>query len=133
MPTTCWVVLARNASKLAFRHSFLAISTWDSWKTEIIFSRNKMALNLVGSFTRQIVEMPAQAAVHVHYLQNRPVMLMPSTTAGGEVEVSNMCMIPLMWVPYYIKGETPKATLDKIELLLVAVVPAFIQTWSQYA
>ena len=48
-------------------------------------------------------------------------------------------MIPPMWAPYFIGGGTPKATLDKIELMIASVVPAdrglseFISQWGRYA
>jgi hypothetical protein len=64
---------------------------------------------------------------------------MPSTTAGTEAEVALMCMIPLMWAPYFIEGGTPKLTLDKIQQL-VAASPAeyrpafaFIRDWGRYS
>jgi hypothetical protein len=64
---------------------------------------------------------------------------MPSTTVGVNKQVSNMCMIPLMWLPYFIEGGTPKATHDKIEAM-IATMPAasrppfeFIRDWGRYA
>jgi hypothetical protein len=50
-----------------------------------------------------------------------------------------MCMIPLMWAPYFIERGMPKATQDKIEMLVPASPEAhrpsfeFIQDWGQYA
>ena len=53
----------------------------------------------------------------------------------------DVCMTPLMWPPTFIAGGgTPKATIDKIELMIaLLVVPgerglyAFISQWGQYA
>jgi hypothetical protein len=88
---------------------------------------------------RNTVSVPDLATVQGHYAQPGASVLMPSTTVGTNAEVALVCMIPLMWAPYFIEGGTPKATLDKIEQLVtaspVAHRPAFsfIQDWGRFA
>jgi hypothetical protein len=85
------------------------------------------------------VEVPSAAAITAHYAQAVAPLLMPHNTVGVDAELADVCMIPLMWGPYFIGGGTPKETLDKIELL-VAAVPAAdrdahesIQQWGRYS
>ena len=52
-------------------------------------------------------------------------VFLPSDTVpvGEDLELMDVCMIPLMWAPYFIGGGTPKETLDKITLMIASVVP----------
>ena len=68
--------------------------------------------------------MPTQATIDAHCAQANPPLFFPSDTLGEDIELLDVCMIPLMWAPYFIGGGTPKATLDKIELMIASVVPA---------
>ena len=83
---------------------------------------------------------PTQATIDAHYAQANPLaVFLPSDTAGEDLEPMDVCMIPLVWAPYFIGGGTPKATLDKMELMIASVVPAdralceIISQWGQYA
>jgi hypothetical protein len=85
------------------------------------------------------VDVPFEAMIDAHYAQATAPLFLPSTMVRNAIELMDICMIPLMWAPYFIGGGTPKETLDKIELL-VASVPAanrdvyeFIQHWGSYA
>jgi hypothetical protein len=66
-------------------------------------------------------------------------MLMPSATPGVDQDVADVCLIPLAWGPYFIEGDTPKGTLDKVELLVASIPIAdrepfqIIRTWARYA
>ena len=83
--------------------------------------------------------MPTQATIDAHYAQANPPLFLSSNTLGEDIELMDVCMISLMWAPYFIGGGTPKATLDKIELMIASVVPGdlvlyeFISQWGQYA
>jgi hypothetical protein len=78
---------------------------------------------------------PSLAALKAHYTHEGASLLMPSTTVGVNKQVEHTCMIPLMWAPYFIEGGTPKATYDKIEMLVAASPEShqpsfeFIQDW----
>jgi hypothetical protein len=82
---------------------------------------------------------PTAEAIQAHYARNGILILVPSNVAGEDTEVADMCMIPLMWAPYFMEGGTPKATLDKIDTLVEASPeehrPAFrfMQSWGRYA
>jgi hypothetical protein len=73
------------------------------------------------AFATVSVQVPSEAAVHDHYTQNNAPIFMPSGTAGVATNLMEVCMIPLMWAPYFIMGGTPKDTLNKIELLVASV------------
>ena len=83
--------------------------------------------------------MPTQATIDAHYAQAIAPMFLPSNTGGEDIELMDLCMIPLMWALYFIGGGTPKATLDKIELMVTSVAPGdrglykFISQWGRYA
>jgi hypothetical protein len=87
------------------------------------------------TLVRRDATTPSLAAMRTHYTQDGAALLMPSTTIGVNKQVAHMCMIPLMWAPYFIEGGTPKATHDKIEMLVAASPEAhrpsfeFIQDW----
>lgn len=93
----------------------------------------------LGAFATAYVDVPSEAVVAAHYAQDHPPFFLPSTTAGVATDMIELCMIPLMWAPYFISGATPKETLDKIELLVASVAAAdrhlyeFIQQWGRYA
>jgi hypothetical protein len=92
----------------------------------------------LAAFSTVRVDVLPQAVITAHYAQADPPIL-PSTTAGVATDMLEVCMIPLMWAPYFITGGTPKDTLDKIELLVVSVpladreVYEFIRDWGWYA
>jgi hypothetical protein len=85
------------------------------------------------------VEVPEEAALTAHYAQANAPLLMPHNTDGVDTDLMDVCMIPLMWAPYFIGGGTPKETFDKIESLVAAVPAAdrdayeFIQQWGRYS
>ena len=60
------------------------------------------------------VVVPTQATIDAHYAQANPPVFLPSDTAGEDLELMDVCMIPLMWAPYFIGGGTPKATLARL-------------------
>jgi hypothetical protein len=72
------------------------------------------------TLVRRDATTPSLAAVRTHYAQDGAALLMSSTTIGVNKQVAHMCMIPLMWAPYFIEGGTPKATHDKIKMLVAA-------------
>jgi hypothetical protein len=92
-----------------------------------------------STLTRHDATTPSQETLVAHYATAGASLLMPSTTVGINKQVAGMCMIPLMWAPYFIEGGTPKATYDKIEMLVAATPEAhrpsfeFIQDWGRYA
>ena len=67
--------------------------------------------------------MPTQATIDAHYAQANPPVFLSSDTVGEDLELMDVCMIPLMWAPYFIGGGTPKEILDKITLLIASVAP----------
>lgn len=94
---------------------------------------------ILSAFTMSNVGVPTEAVINAHYAQVNPSVFLPSDTAGVATDLMEVCMIPLMWAPYFIGGGTPKQTLDKIELLL-ATVPGgqrqayeSIHQWGRYA
>ena len=72
--------------------------------------------------------MPLQATtIEVHYSQANAPVFLPSNTRDDAIELMDVWMIPLMPPPpYFIEGGTPKATLDKIELMVASVPVADI-------
>ena len=92
------------------------------------------------AFQSAKVVVPTQATIDAHYAQANPPLFLPSNTVGEDIKkLMDVCLIPLMWAPYFIDGSTPKATLDKIELMIALVVPGdrvlceFISQWGRYA
>ena len=85
------------------------------------------------------VVVPTQATIDTHYAQTNPPVILRSDTAGDDIELMDVCMIPLMWVPYFVGGGTPKATLDKIGLMIASIAPVDralhegIAQWGRYA
>jgi hypothetical protein len=83
------------------------------------------------------VEVPSAAALTAHCAQAAAPLLMPHNAAGVDTELTDVCMIPLVWGPCFIGGGTPKETCDKIELLIAAVPAAdrdaceSIQQWGR--
>ena len=67
--------------------------------------------------------MPTQATIDAHYAQANPPVFLLSNTVGEDIELMDVCMIPLMCPSYFFGGGTPKAALDKIELMIASVVP----------
>jgi hypothetical protein len=67
------------------------------------------------------VQVPTEADVTAHCAQANAPIFLPSNAAGVATDVMTACMIPLMWPPCFISGDTPKATLDKIERLVASV------------
>ena len=61
--------------------------------------------------------------IDAHYAQAQAPVVLPSNTGGEDIELMDVCMIPLMWTPYFIGGGTPKVALDKIELMVALVSP----------
>ena len=73
--------------------------------------------------------------IDAHYVQANPPMFLPSTTVEEDIELINVCMIPVMWPPYFIGDGTPKATLDKIKLMVALAARGlykFISQWGRY-
>ena len=94
---------------------------------------------VLSAFAMSDVEVPTEAVINAHCAQVNPSVFLPSDAAGVATDLMEVCMIPLMWAPYFISGGTPKQTLDKIELLL-ATIPGgeraayeFIHQWGRYA
>ena len=87
----------------------------------------------------KVVVPSTQATIDAHYAQANPPVFLPSDTVREDIELMHVCMIPLMWAPYFIGGGTPKATLEKIELMIAPVIPAdsalyeIIAQWGRYA
>ena len=116
--------------------AFVGEQVGDQLPSTFLEPQNGGALN---AFNTIDVDVPSEAAVIAHYAQANAPMFLPSVTGGENTALMEVCMIPLMWAPYFIGGGTPKATLDKIDLL-VASVPAedrhlyeFIQQWGRYS
>jgi hypothetical protein len=88
---------------------------------------------------RNQVVVPSKVTLRIHYQQDHPTDLMPSTTLGSNQNLSNLCMVPLMWAPYLIAGGTPKEIFEKVELLVAASPaehrPSFerIRQWTRYS
>ena len=69
------------------------------------------------------VVVPTQAMIDAHYAQAQAPVVLPSNTGGEDIELMDVCMIPLMCPLYFFIGDgTPKATLDKIEFMVASVM-----------
>jgi hypothetical protein len=81
--------------------------------------------------------MPAKATVDAHDAEVGHATLMPSTAAGVQLGVANVCLVPRVWAPCLIEGGGPKEVLDKIELLVAESPVEFrqafagIQAWAR--
>ena len=97
------------------------------------------AVGIAATIVRRNVPVPDLATVRGHYAQPGASVLMPSGTGGPNADVASVCMIPLMWAPYFIDGGTPNATLAKIEQLVAAsavehrISFSFIQDWGRFS
>jgi hypothetical protein len=93
----------------------------------------------LGALDIVSVAVPSEAAVTAHYAQANAPAFLPSDTDGVDTDLRELCMVPLMWAPYFMSGGTPKETLDKIELLVASVFAAdrdvyqFIREWGRTA
>jgi hypothetical protein len=80
-------------------------------------------------------DVPCKAAIATHCAQANVPAFLTSATVGLTVKLVEGCVVPLMWAPHFVGGGTPKAMLDKIDLLVAPVPSAdrdayeFIQQW----
>ena len=75
------------------------------------------------AFQEAKVVVPTQATIDAHYAQANAPVFLPSNPGGEEVELMDVCTIPLMCPPYFIGGNTPNATLDNIEIMVASIAP----------
>jgi hypothetical protein len=128
------VVLGQVDDLHGHSFAFVGETTGDQLPSSLL----EPTAGVATTVTRRNVPVPDLATVQGHYAQAGASVLMPSGTGGPNADVASVCMIPLMWAPYFIEGGTPKATLDKIEQLVAASAVehrpsfSFIQDWGRF-
>jgi hypothetical protein len=101
-------------------HLFAFVGESTGQQLPSTFLAAAMGAAAAAAIDRHHVRTPTAEAIQAHYAPNGASVLVPSNIAGVDVEVADMCMIPIMWTPYFIEGDTPKAMLDKIDMLVEA-------------
>jgi hypothetical protein len=114
------VVALRQADDLHGWHAFAFVGeqVGDQLPSIFLEPNNTGAWSL---FNFVNVQVPTKANVTAHCAQANAPIFLTSNAAGVATDVMTACMIPLMWASYFISGDTPKATLDKIERLVASV------------
>jgi hypothetical protein len=77
--------------------------------------------DLVHGLAMEEVCIPSDAIVDAYFAGPAAAELMPATTVplgGVEMNLSNLCPIPLAWAPYFLDFKTPHEALQMRRVLL---------------
>jgi hypothetical protein len=89
--------------------------------------------DLVHGLAMEEVWVPSDAIVDAYFAGPAAVDLMPATTVplgGVDMNLSNLCPIPLAWAPYFMDFKTPHEALQMGRVLLGTLTTVADRNWA---